>query len=377
MRLCLLLSVLALACAPPTETSRTSGTVEIHHFALGQADATLVVGPTGRTLLVDTGETSWDDDAGARRIGAYAREVLGRARFDTVVLTHFHLDHTGAIGAGGLWHLVEKQGFSVGRLIVRDAAAHAGKPGAPAAGWATYLASERGARLHPELARAGSRIDLGPGVDARVVAADGAGALLVGRHEDTAYPPNEDDYSIVLRLRFGAFDYVAGGDLSGHHAFGEGGYAYHDVERHVAPLVGDVDVYRVNHHGSAHASNPTWLAQLAPRVAVVSVGENNRHGHPHPSTVARITNAGARLYLTSRGSARTRLPPDARAIGDVVIRTDGRSFDVAGDSYPATDPPRVDADSDGYFAEADPDDADARLLPAPYGGCDRAFERCP
>src|SRR5262245_14610601 len=74
------------------------GTLEIHHLALGQADATLIVGPTGRSLLIDVGETAWDASDGARTVGASIEATLGCRRLDYVLITHFHLDHVGYVG---------------------------------------------------------------------------------------------------------------------------------------------------------------------------------------------------------------------------------------------------------------------------------------
>src|SRR5262245_26319873 len=97
-RSCITLALLvATGCgAPPEECGQGSwrpGSLEVHHLALGQADATLLVGPTGKTLLADAGEPRWDGDAGARAAGAYLRAVLGCGRLDTVLVTHFHVDH--------------------------------------------------------------------------------------------------------------------------------------------------------------------------------------------------------------------------------------------------------------------------------------------
>jgi hypothetical protein len=194
-----------------------------------------------------------------------------------------------------------------------------------------------------------------------VVAADGHGVLRPGDFREDRAPPNENDYSVAALLRFGAFDYFIGGDLSGEWSASPFGYAYHDVETAVARWLPDVDVYRVDHHGSDHSSNPTLLAQLSPEVSIVSAGEGNPFGHPRPETVARLKEIGV-LYLTQQGS--------------VVVRTDGRTYTVAGDSFAARDPARIDADGDGYFREADPDDRSARVGPAPRGGCDPIYEEC-
>src|SRR5512138_1610464 len=79
------------------------GWLEIHHIDAGQAVSTLVVSPAGRSLLIDAGEATWDSGRGAETIGQYLRAVLGCTALDYVLLTHFHLDHVGYPGQGGLW----------------------------------------------------------------------------------------------------------------------------------------------------------------------------------------------------------------------------------------------------------------------------------
>jgi beta-lactamase superfamily II metal-dependent hydrolase len=358
--------LLVIGCSSPPAEECAGGTwrpgwLEIHHLDLGQADATLLVGPTGRSLLVDAGEARWDGDEGARAIGARLREVLGCSRLDQVLLTHFHFDHVGYPGKGGLWQLAEGQGFTVDRLLHRDFDRFRGDSSGTIDRWRGYLMGA-GRRLHPELVRPGAeQIALGPGVEVRVVAVDGAGAIRPGDFRKDRAPPNENDYSVAALVRFGAFDYFIGGDLSGEWSASPFGYAYHDVETVVARGLPDADVYRVDHHGSDHSSNPTLLAQLDPEVSIVSVGEGNPFGHPRPAAVERLR-ATSVLYLT--------------AAGPVVVRTDGRSYTVNGDMYAATEPRRVDSDSDGFFREADPDDGDPARGPAPRGGCDLVYQTC-
>jgi hypothetical protein len=62
--------------------------------------------------------------------------------------------------------------------------------------------------------------------------------------------------------------------------------------------------------------------------------------------------------------------------GNIVVRTDGSTFSVNGDVYRAVDPVRVDADGDGYFREADPDDGDPNVRPIARGGCDPRYQPC-
>jgi beta-lactamase superfamily II metal-dependent hydrolase len=366
-------------CGPPSRACGTGtwqpGTLEVHHFAIGQADATLVVSPTGRTLMVDLGEETPLSQRGAERVGARLETTLGCRQLDHVLITHFHLDHVGQPGVGGLWHLVEVQDFSVGVTLHRDLTGFAGEQGPLQRSWQDYLGLGARWSLRPGLVHRGaSQIDLGPQVSLRIVGVDGAGTLRPGR-EGTTSAPNENDLSVAFHLRFGSLDYFLGGDLSGQLAPAGTSSSYHDVETPLARDLPDLDVYRVNHHGSDHSSNATFLAQTDPEVAIVSVGEGNRYHHPHRAALERLAGTGA-VYLTQRGDPATPLRA-ARVAGDVLLRSgDGRRYTVDGDPFLATDPARIDGDGDGYFREADPDDAAPTRVPAPRGGCDPEFQSC-
>jgi hypothetical protein len=81
--------------------------------------------------------------------------------------------------------------------------------------------------------------------------------------------------------------------------------------------------------------------------------------------------------LTEHGNPSTNLR-GGKVVGHVVLRTStGIDYSINDDAYVASDPQRVDADGDGYFREADPDDNSASVVPAPNGGCDTAYETCP
>jgi hypothetical protein len=312
---------------------------------------------------VDVGESNWDAVDGALTVGAYVQDVLGCKQIDYVLITHFHLDHAGLPGHGGLWHLTQVQGFRVGKLVHRDFNEFQGNSGGGILAWQSFLKSPAGQGLHPESTHLGQpTFELGGGVDVRVVAANGDLNLQDEHHFKSSVPPDENDASIALLLRFGLLDYLTAGDLSGEDYEGQG-YRYNDLETNLALKVGDVDVYRVSHHGSRHSSNETLLEQMQPRVSILQVGNDNANGHPHQTVIDRLL-ALSRLYLTQHGDPSVNLGA-ARVMGGIVLRSrNGRDYTVGGDVYIATDPPRVDSDGDGYFSEADPDDGDAMIIPA-------------
>jgi beta-lactamase superfamily II metal-dependent hydrolase len=353
-----------------------TGNLEIHHINIGQGDAALIVGPTGKSLLFDSGESNWNSSAKARVIGPYIEGVLGCKSLDYVVISHFHLDHIGYVGYGGLWHLVETQGFTVGSTLVRDYDTYLGNISGTFTNWKNYLEGVGQPKLNPVFAAEGSgQVDLGAGVAFNIVAVDGNGAVIAGDFHGDASPPSENDYSIGAVISYGNFDEWIGGDVDGQYEVGGFGYTYHDIELSVTPEVDDVDVYKVNHHGSSHSSSATFINQLDPEVSIVTVGNGNTYGHPAQSTMDRLL-ATSTVYLTERGDTSTNIGA-AIVAGNIVIKTaTGSTYTVNGTPFTATDPTRTDTDGDGYFAEADPNDVNPGLTPAPNGGCGAIYQTC-
>jgi beta-lactamase superfamily II metal-dependent hydrolase len=354
----------------------TSGNLEIHHINIGQGDSALIVGPTGKSLLFDAGESSWNSSAKAQIIGPYIEAVLGCKSLDYVVISHFHLDHIGYVGYGGLWHLVETQGFTVGTTLIRNYNTHLGDISGTFTNWKAYLEGTGQAKLHPTWAFEGAgQVDLGTGVTFDIVVVNGNGALIAGDFHNDSNPPSENDYSIGAILSYGNFDEWLGGDLDGQYEVAGFGYTYHDIELSVAPEVGDVDVYKANHHGSSHSSSATFVNQLDPEVSIVTTGNGNTYGHPTQQTIDRLL-ATSTVYLTERGDTNTNIG-SAIVAGNIVIKTsNGSTYTVNGTSFTATEPTRTDTDGDGYFAEADPDDSSFGTAPAPNGGCGPNYQTC-
>jgi hypothetical protein len=111
------------------------------------------------------------------------------------------------------------------------------------------------------------------------------------------------------------------------------------VEAVVGPEVGDVDVYRVHHHGSRYSTNDAWLSAVTPEVAVVSVGDGNPYGHPTADAMNRLHTHGARVYWTETGTGAVPNPLwDTVAHGTITIDccTSGAAADtfrVAGPGF--------------------------------------------
>src|SRR5256714_10592949 len=89
-----LFAVLLLFC--PGTARPSAKTLDIYFIDVEGGAATLIVAPSGQSLLIDTGFPG-DRDAG--RIARVAREVAGLNQIDHCVITHWHRDHVGGVPA--------------------------------------------------------------------------------------------------------------------------------------------------------------------------------------------------------------------------------------------------------------------------------------
>lgn len=262
---------------------------------VGQGDATILLGPTGTALLYDAGPTG----AGKGAVLTALRR-LDVKRLQYVIPSHYDADHVG-----GLDEVMERMPFaSVWDRGTRDQPTTA-----------AYRDYVRAAGSKRRTVAKGQVFDLGGGARARVLAYDGE---VLGR--STRLPirgssQQENAASLVLRVDYGDFSMWLGGDLTG------GGNGTYDVETPVAGVCGDVDVYRVNHHGSATSTNDNLVSSLRPEVCILSNGARNPFGHPHNEVVNRLNpRSWSRCLLdTTAGAGNTGFTVG----GTMTLVTDG------------------------------------------------------
>ncbi|MBK9385120.1 MAG: MBL fold metallo-hydrolase [Planctomycetes bacterium] len=285
--------------------------LRIHTFHVDQGHAALIIGPTGRTLLVDGGE-----DGMGTAVVVPALRALGVTRLDAMVASHYHSDHIG-----GLDEVVDA-GFRP--TVAYDRGTFGSMPSTTA--FSRYVARVSSVR---SAITTGTVIDLGGGATARCVVVNG-NVLSRPAVDISGSAQFENSASVGLHIEYGSFDFWVAGDLTG------GGNGTTDVESAVAPVVGDLDVYFVHHHGSNTSTNANWIATTAPEVSIVSCGSSNPYGHPTTTTVNRIVaRSRATLLLgTTEGTG---------TIGPVVtgqnleIATDGSKYRISWPGRRATE----------------------------------------
>lgn len=395
------------AAASPCGTNGTwrQGELNIYWLDVEQGDAQLIVGPTGKTMLIDLGENAWNSTGGntqASRVASRIRSICGVAsgpvHLDYVMGSHHHLDHIGYSGnpndtqqvGNGLYRLLTPggEGFTVGTLIDRDGGTwvdsngdgdcdvgtssnpsneiewhNAGTTSQTARRWICWLygptgqgdrANIEGRVLTLTNVAPWPALDLGAGVTTTIVQANAKGVMqadgvtpVAGDHTSDTTPPSENDYSIAVKIAYGAFEYATAGDTDGEYATSSFGYSYNDVEASLIDGFGNIEVARANHHGSGHSSSASYVTALAPESVFASCGDNS-YGHPSNRvldafrTVANERGTGADIYLAnnpcdvyqSDGTTPTDYSGTFNDNGDVWLRTttSGGGYEVVYDA---------------------------------------------
>lgn len=93
----------AAACS--TSGTWTPGQLNIYWFDVDQGDSQLLVGPTGKTMLIDLGENAYNTkgvNTNATAVATQIRGICGTGanpvHLDYVMASHHHLDHIGYAG---------------------------------------------------------------------------------------------------------------------------------------------------------------------------------------------------------------------------------------------------------------------------------------
>jgi competence protein ComEC len=261
----LLVSLWALGLMPgtaarPAHAQAKSGHLVIYTIDVEGGQATLLVAPSGGSLLVDTG---WPGNNGrdAERIKAAMKDA-GITKIDHVLITHHHDDHVG-----GVPNLVER--VKVGEFL--DHGENREDADDTRHNYAEYLKAIGNTPrriVHP-----GDTIDI-PGLSAIVLTADGEHIAAVPgvKPEPNSYCANEPHWdldttenprSAGVLVRFGKFRFLDLGDLT----------KAKEIPL-VCPdnLIGHVDLYLVNHHGFNLSNSRAFVDAIHPRVAIMDNG---------------------------------------------------------------------------------------------------------
>jgi competence protein ComEC len=258
--MCRPILALLIAASVAAVHGQTGRTLDIYAIDVEGGQATLIVSPSGESLLVDAG---WPGFEGrdADRIAATVKEA-GLTRIDYLVVSHYHRDHVG-----GVPELVRR--VPVRTFVDHGPSAEQGE--AATALYDAYVAARK-AGTHLEV-EAGDLVPIA-GIDVRVVAA--AGGLLTRSIANGGAPnplcshftprdadPGENARSIGLAMTHGQFRLLDLSDLT-----------WNKERDLVCPnnVLGTFDVYLTTHHGMDTSGPEVIVHAIRPRVAVMNNG---------------------------------------------------------------------------------------------------------
>jgi len=267
------------------------GTVAVHNINVGQSTSTLIVGPTGETMLIDTGD--FNDD------GKYVLAYLQRHnidRLDHLVVTHNDADHIG--GNAAIIEYYETEAEGIGAIYDPGIAASTNT-------YEEYLdaVEEYGVRLLET--REGDQIDF-----------EGIEVQVLGPPEPYLANEARNENSIVLKLTYGQTSFLWTGDA-------EAKQEAYLVEEYGEQL--DTTVYKAGHHGSSSSSSAKLLTAVDPAVAIISSAYDSRYGHPHEEVLQRLAERTIPAYWTA-------------VHGTIVLVTNGEGISVRTQAAATTDP---------------------------------------
>jgi glucose/arabinose dehydrogenase/beta-lactamase superfamily II metal-dependent hydrolase len=252
-----LLGALVLAATPHAQSQKP---LDIYFIDTEGGQATLLVTPSGESMLIDTGFPGFGD-RDLNRILATIKQA-GLSKLDYLLVTHHHLDHVGNATA-----IAAK--IPVGTFI--DHGPTVETTDDAKALYDSYVKGRASGRYM--LAKPGDKVPIRD-IDVTIVTSNGEHITrpicrpCVPNPFCAAFKPKDADPSENARsvgsvIAFGRFRMADLGDLT-----------WNKEQELVCPvnLVGTVDLFLTTHHGTDSSNAPVIVHALKPRVAVMNNG---------------------------------------------------------------------------------------------------------
>lgn len=267
--------VVSLAIVPLVVSIGSENYLQITQLYVGQGDASVVVTPRKRAVLIDGGPMGKGNTV--ERFLKYS----GINQLTSVVLSHPHDDHIS-----GVIELIQS-GVMVENVIVPSG----------------FIIEGLLKTLYEECSRSGIdiyEVDCGGSIAIDNVAFK----WLWPNSEAEAVEVNE--HSAVLLLEFGEFQMLYTGDIG------------KETELKLSDRLEDIEVLKIAHHGSKNSTDSRFLLQTKPEYAMISCGINNLYGHPHQETLETLEAYPVKCLRTDRNGAIT---IDVDGYNDIKVRS--------------------------------------------------------
>lgn len=225
----------------------------------GQGDATLIVTPLNKKILIDGGGSEFGDfNVGANTLLPYLLD-RGIKKLDYIILTHFDLDHVQAA-------MYVMENIKVKKVIIA-------KQVESSEAYSKFVEIITKKKIEVCIIKAGDRINIEKDLCFDVLWPDSNEFIT-----ENAINNN----SIVCKFKYRDFSMLFTGDIE------------EIAEKRILELYREnldvlkSTVLKVAHHGSKSSSIEEFLRVVNPKIALIGVGSNNLYGHPSSEVIERL-----------------------------------------------------------------------------------------
>lgn len=256
----------------------------------------------GIDILIDSGENASE---ATNALLSFLSAHITDGIIEYIIATHQDADHIG-----GFTEVLDA--YSVPNAILYSTPASI----------ATVLRNTFEAAVTAEGSTVQYAYDLATALDPSITIAEGVELEFL----DTTYlqTANANYSSIVFVLEAFGTRVLFNGD------------AEQNQEAVYGPLAGDVEIFKLGHHGTANGTTAGLLTAISPEVAIVTNGDflGNEYNHPTYAALARIYSYSnlVPIYAVTGGNW-TSASRMTQRNGTITVTVDGSGYSIASESY--------------------------------------------
>lgn len=226
---------------------------------LGNGDCTVIKTPTGKNIVVDTGEKE----------NTIVRYLLNRRidRIDYLIISHFDSDHCGQV-------IEILDNLKVRNIIISKQTEK----------------SQEFEDIMKEIIRKRVNIIIVKAGDIVQIDKDVYFDILWPSYEEIINEDALNNNSIVAKMCYKNFSMLFTGDIEAI------------AEQRIVTIYDETilksKILKVPHHGSKTSSTEEFIKRIKSQIALIGVGKDNTFGHPNEETIKTLKSYGNRIYRT-------------------------------------------------------------------------------
>jgi competence protein ComEC len=253
------------------KSNRTNGSnLTVTFIDVGQGDSEWIVSPTGKTMLIDAGEST--------QVSKVESVIVAQNKtINVIVASHPHSDHIG-----GMQTILTK--YTIGKFF------DSGYPYSSTI-YENMLTTIDTKNVSYTTIKNGDTITFDPFVEVKVL------------NPQPKFFNEVNDNSVVLLMTYNNVSFLFTGD------------SQLNSETMYAKSLKNITVLKVAHHGSLSSTGAYLISKTHPKVSIISVGKNNPYDHPDSSTIKRLVTDGSTVYRTDMN-------------GTITITTNGDQYSI-------------------------------------------------